>query len=197
MYVFPEGNRASFLSQPTTLVSVQVVGVGDGVAVRVAAPSQHRWQVRSVVAVEMPCEGIADHADRDRVDLRPAGRVDAEDACYGRRCLPAPVEAADDAALPVGEGDDGGSHPPGEVGVFGGAFVLSLVAAAVFAVFLGPAPALASSVCAGVAVGLGWVATSFGINYLFAGRSLKRWLVDGGYHTLQFTLYGLVLGLWH
>jgi hypothetical protein len=81
--------------------------------------------------------------------------------------------------------------------VFGGAFVLSLVAAAVFAVFLGPAPPLASSLGAGAAVGLGWVATSFGINYLFAGRSLKLWLIDGGYHVLQFVLYGLVLGLWH
>ena len=140
MYVFPEGNRASFLSQPTTVVSrsrvsawnagprlllvaVHVVCVVDGVAVRVAAPGQDRWQVRSGVAVEMPCEGIADHADGDGVDLRHARRVDAENARDGRRCLPAPVEAADDAALPVGECDDGGSHPPGEVGVFGGAFV--------------------------------------------------------------------------
>jgi len=49
----------------------------------------------------------------------------------------------------------------------------------------------------GFGAGLCWVATSFGINYLFAGRSLKLWLIDGGYHTLQFTLYGLVLGLWH
>ena len=28
-------------------------------------------------------------------------------------------------------------------------------------------------------------------------RSFKLWLIDGGYHTLQFTLYGLILGLWH
>ena len=45
--------------------------------------------------------------------------------------------------------------------------------------------------------GLAYVAMSFGINYAFAGRSFKLWLIDGGYHTLQFTLYGLVLGLWH
>ena len=90
--------------------------------------------------------------------------------------------------------DKPNGHP---AAVFGGAFVLSLVAAALFAVWLGPAPPLAASVGAGVAVGLGWVATSFGINYLFAGRSLKLWLIDGGYHTLQFALYGLVLGLWH
>jgi len=81
--------------------------------------------------------------------------------------------------------------------VFGLAFVLSLVAAAVFAMFLGPKPELAFATSAGFGAGLCWVATSFGINYLFAGRSLKLWLIDGGYHTLQFTLYGLVLGLWH
>lgn len=28
-----------------------------------------------------------------------------------------------------------------------------------------------------------------------AQRSLKQWLIDGGYHTLQLTLYGLVIGL--
>lgn len=81
--------------------------------------------------------------------------------------------------------------------VFGGAFVLSLIAATVFAMFLGPKPALGFAVGAGFAAGLGWVATSFGINYLFAGRSLKLWLIDGGYHTFQFVLYGLILGLWH
>ena len=43
----------------------------------------------------------------------------------------------------------------------------------------------------------GLVASSFGINYLFERRSLRLFLINGGYHTLQFTLYGLVLGLWH
>jgi hypothetical protein len=33
--------------------------------------------------------------------------------------------------------------------------------------------------------------------FAFAGRSLKLWLIDGGYHVLQFVLYGLVIGLWH
>jgi hypothetical protein len=81
--------------------------------------------------------------------------------------------------------------------VFGGAFVFSLLAAYVFAMFLGPAPALKFALGAGAAAGFCWVAASFGINYLFANRSMKLWLIDGGYHTLQFTLFGLVLGLWH
>lgn len=81
--------------------------------------------------------------------------------------------------------------------IFGGAFVFSLLAAAVFAWFLGPQPPLSFAVCRGVLVGFGLVAASFGINYLFAQRGLRLWLIDGGYHTVQFALFGLVLGLWH
>jgi hypothetical protein len=81
--------------------------------------------------------------------------------------------------------------------VFGVAFAMSLVAAAVFAFLLGPSPDLTWAVGMGAIVGAGFVATSFGINYRFAGRPLVLWAIDGGYHTLQFALYGLVLGLWH
>lgn len=81
--------------------------------------------------------------------------------------------------------------------VFGVSFIAALVAAAAFAFFVGPGPALGTAVHAGFATGLAFVAMGFAINYSFAGRSLKLWLIDGGYHTLQFTLYGLILGLWH
>ncbi len=50
---------------------------------------------------------------------------------------------------------------------------------------------------AGALVGFGFVAASFGINYQFAQRSFKLWLIDGGYHTVQFLLFGVILGLWH
>lgn len=79
--------------------------------------------------------------------------------------------------------------------IFGGAFLLSLIAAFVFAMFLGPAPGLQFAVGAGFAAGLGWVAASLGILYLFERRPLGLWLINGGYVTLQFTLYGLILGL--
>ena len=81
--------------------------------------------------------------------------------------------------------------------VFGGAFALSLIAAFVFAMFLGPSPALGLALGAGASAGLCWVAASFGINYLFERKTVALFLINGGYHTLQFTLYGLVLGLWH
>jgi hypothetical protein len=80
--------------------------------------------------------------------------------------------------------------------VFGVAFAFSLLAALVFGWFLGPKPDVYFSVGMGVMVGLGYVATSFGINYQFAGRPFRLWAIDGGYHTLQFALYGLVLGAW-
>jgi hypothetical protein len=55
---------------------------------------------------------------------------------------------------------------------------------------------LRMAVIDGAVAGLAIVAMSFGINYAFAQRSYNLWLIDGGYHTLQFTLYGLVIGLW-
>ena len=79
--------------------------------------------------------------------------------------------------------------------IYGLAFLLSLVAAAVFALYLGRDMALGASFAAGAAAGLFWVAAAFGINYLFERRGLAHWLVNGGYHTLQFTLFGLILGL--
>ena len=79
--------------------------------------------------------------------------------------------------------------------IFGLAFMLSLIAAYVFGMFLGASMPLAEAVGAGFAAGLCWVAASFGINYLFERRPVALWLINGGYHTLQFTLFGLILGL--
>ncbi len=90
-------------------------------------------------------------------------------------------------------GQDRGNELP----TFAGFFVLALIAAFVFAMFLGPNPPLNTAVGTGFAIGAGLVTTSYGINYLFAQRSLLLFAIDGGYHTLQFTLMGLVLGLWH
>lgn len=79
---------------------------------------------------------------------------------------------------------------------FGIAFLWTFAGAFVFAMFLGPDPGAGMAVFAGVMAGLFWVAGSFAINYQFEQRSMKLWLVNGGYHALQYTLYGVVLGLW-
>ena len=87
-----------------------------------------------------------------------------------------------------------GSHP---AKVFGVSFVFSLIAAFAFATWLGPEPALSNAITRGLLAGFGMVAASFGINYQFANRSTTLWLVDAGYHTVQFLLFGVILGLWH
>jgi hypothetical protein len=81
--------------------------------------------------------------------------------------------------------------------VFGGAFVMALIASYLMATLLGNAPSLHQGLHLGLLVGAGFVATSFGINYLFAQRTFTLWLIDGGYHIGQFVLVGLILGLWH
>jgi hypothetical protein len=79
--------------------------------------------------------------------------------------------------------------------IFGLSFILALLAAWNFANFLGPRPSLVFGSAVGASAGLLWVASSFGINYLFERRSLKLFLINGGYHTVQFTIIGLVLAL--
>lgn len=79
--------------------------------------------------------------------------------------------------------------------VYGLSFVLMLIAAATLAITLGPAPTIAKAVGVGLIVGVGWVATSFGVNYLFAGRRLALFAVDAGYNVVLFALMGLIIGL--
>jgi hypothetical protein len=93
----------------------------------------------------------------------------------------------------------GDTRKPGEghpAKIFGTSFVFALIAAFAYA-FIVRAPGSASvAAIQGLVVGAGIVATSFGINYQFANRSTLLWLIDGGYHTVQFLLYGLIIGLW-
>ena len=81
--------------------------------------------------------------------------------------------------------------------IFGVGFVLALIAALVFALFLGPKPALDFATSAGFAAGFAWVSAGLGIIYLFERRSLKLFLINAGYLTLAFTAIGAVLGAWH
>jgi len=79
--------------------------------------------------------------------------------------------------------------------IFGVSFLLCLVAAIAFSMVVGPDRSFWFDLHSGVGIGLFWVATSFGVNYLFELKSLKLWLINAGYHTVQFSLYGLIFGL--
>jgi hypothetical protein len=98
----------------------------------------------------------------------------------------------------VWNAENGGQPPSGHPArVFGLSMVFSLIAAFAFAGLLGPEPPLQAAVEQGLLIGLGFVAACFGINYQFAQRTFKLWLVDGGYHAVQFVLFGVILGSWH
>lgn len=88
-----------------------------------------------------------------------------------------------------------GGYPPAVQ--FGVGAVLSIVAAVVFAFFLGPNPDLTFATGIGALAGAAWVATSFWINGFFERKSWKLLAINSAYHTVQFTLFGLILGLWH
>jgi len=74
------------------------------------------------------------------------------------------------------------------------AFVLIFLATVVFAMFLGPSPGFAFGLGTGFLAGFFWVAAMTGVHYLFEQRSVRLWLINGGYNTVVFTIIGGVLG---
>jgi hypothetical protein len=80
--------------------------------------------------------------------------------------------------------------------VFTVAFLLALVISANLAAFLQGPPNLTWGIAAGALAGIGWVATSMGVTYLFEARPLKLFLIDAGYHAFTFMVMGGILGAW-
>jgi hypothetical protein len=87
------------------------------------------------------------------------------------------------------------SQPGHPLRVYGGATVAALLGAYIFAYFLGRSPGAVHATIIGFSVGLAIVAGSFAINYLFENKPMKLFIVNGGYHTVQYTLWGLIIGL--
>ncbi len=77
---------------------------------------------------------------------------------------------------------------------YGATFVLAGLSALLFGAFIGEAPDLARSIGWGVAVGLIWVSGALGTIYLFERRTLRLFLINGGYHTARFAIIGSVFG---
>lgn len=80
--------------------------------------------------------------------------------------------------------------------IFGLAALASLVMAVNLAAFIGPKASLGFGLFAGAAAGLGWVAMSLGVIYLFERRSFTLWLINSGYQVVAYTLMGGLLGVW-
>jgi hypothetical protein len=78
---------------------------------------------------------------------------------------------------------------------YGLTFGLGFVAAYAFGDAIGPDPDVGYATGVGLLVGLLWVATAIGTNYLFERRTLRHFLITGGYHVARFGLIGLAFGL--
>jgi hypothetical protein len=78
--------------------------------------------------------------------------------------------------------------------IFGGAFLLQLFASYflghVFATYGGLS--VASTIMTAQGVALAFIVTAFGVNYLFAGKSVKLWAIDSGYYLVTYTLMGVI-----
>jgi hypothetical protein len=72
----------------------------------------------------------------------------------------------------------------------------SIVSALAFAWLVGPDPALDVALLAGAIVAVAIITPSFGIQYLFETRTVRVTLINGGFHLVQFLIFGLVLSLW-
>lgn len=74
-------------------------------------------------------------------------------------------------------------------------FVLAFTSTVLLAFVLGPRPTVLHGGAAGLAIGLGWVSTSIGTNYLFEGKSGTYFAITAGYHIVRLFITGVILGL--
>ena len=79
---------------------------------------------------------------------------------------------------------------------FGGTFVLQLIATIALAAFLGADSTWLTGLETGLTVGLVWVATAYGVTYLFEQRPLRLFLINAGYYVVLYAIVGTVLGAW-
>lgn len=85
--------------------------------------------------------------------------------------------------------------------IFGLSFLLNVIAALALSVFIEIFMLIGSSAVLGglfaAVLALVFVATSFGVNYLFSRRSFRLYLIDTGYMVVAFFVMGLIIGGWH
>ncbi|MBW8911746.1 MAG: DUF1761 domain-containing protein [Sphingomonas sp.] len=72
----------------------------------------------------------------------------------------------------------------------------ALVATIAFALVVGPHPSLSHAVARAIVIAIGFIATSFAIQYLYENRGPAFWLINAGYHLVQFLIMGAILALW-
>jgi hypothetical protein len=72
----------------------------------------------------------------------------------------------------------------------------SIAGALVFAGLVGIRPDIYVALHVALALAGGVIATAFAIQYLYEGRGWRFWLINSGYHLLQYLIFALVLSFW-
>ena len=80
---------------------------------------------------------------------------------------------------------------------FGGTLVLQFLSMTALAAFLGTDSTWLSGLESGLLIGVFWVATAYGVTYLFEQRTMRLFMINAGYYVVLFAIAGTVLGLWH
>lgn len=78
--------------------------------------------------------------------------------------------------------------------IFGSAFALTLVQAVFLATLIPPGTGVVSAIAQALLIGVAFVATAFGVNYLFSRHPLNLWCIDAGYNVAQFAIMGAIIG---
>lgn len=78
--------------------------------------------------------------------------------------------------------------------VFGTTLVLQLLAAIALSAFLGEGSNWLEGLHTGLWIGLFWVATAYGVTYLFEQRPLRLWLINAGYYVVWYAVLGTIVG---
>jgi hypothetical protein len=77
---------------------------------------------------------------------------------------------------------------------FGGTVVLQLLAAIALSAFLGSGSNWMEGLHTGLLIGIFWVASAYGVTYLFEQRSLRLWLINAGYYVVLYAAMGSIIG---
>lgn len=75
-----------------------------------------------------------------------------------------------------------------------GSLILEIVAAFILAWHLGTGAGWMTGLTTGALLGV-VVALAFGINYLFEGKPLGLWLINGSYNVVVFAAMGVIIGV--
>lgn len=80
------------------------------------------------------------------------------------------------------------------VRIYGVTFVIGLVTAYTFSMFLGSDLGWSLGATYGLIAGMVWVGGSIATNYQFEGTGPLLLMINGGYHTVRFAVMGAILG---